>query len=268
MEQTVSASTKVGYHGVLHSALKAAMLEGLVPRNVAALVVGKPKSTLQHENIRAQCWTADEARTFLMAARAAGAQPAALYTVALETGMRKAELCGLKWSDVDLDGGKLRVIRQLTATGSTPEFGPTKNGSPRTIDISPATVQLLRAHKSHQAEIKLKNRRNYHDHELVFAKEWRDLSRKHDVLGQPLQMNNLGEREYARLIAAAQVRPITFHGLRHTCATLLFEAGVPVKVIQERLGHKRIEVTLDIYAHVLPSMQREAAARLASLLNA
>jgi integrase len=138
---------------------------------------------------------------------------------------------------------------------------------PRTIDVSPATLQVLRAHKSHQAEIKLKNRRHYHDHELVFAKEWGELSRKHDVLGQPLQMNNLGEREYARVIKAADVRPITFHGLRHTCATLLFAAGVPVKVIQERLGHKRIEITLDIYAHVLPSMQREAATRLAGLLH-
>lgn len=268
MEQTVSASTQVGYHGVLHSALKAAVLEGLVSRNVAALVVGKPKRVLNHENIRVQCWTAEEARTFLKAAKAAGAQPAAFYSVALETGMRKAELCGLKWSDVDLDGGKLRVVRQLVATGPTPEFGPTKNGLPRTIDISPATVQLLRTHKRNQSALKLKNRRQYHDHGLVFAKEWGELSRKHDVLGQPLQMNNIGEREYARLTKAAEVRPITFHGLRHTCATLLFEAGVPVKVIQERLGHKRIEITLDIYAHVLPSMQQVAAAQLAALLKA
>jgi len=138
---------------------------------------------------------------------------------------------------------------------------------PRTIDITPSTVQLLKAHRSHQSEIKLKNRPTYHDHELVFAKEWRDLGRKHDVLGEPLQINNLGQREYRRLIKAADVRPIRFHGLRHTCATLMFQAGVPVKVIQERLGHKRIEMTLGIYAHVLPSMQQDAASRLGALLH-
>jgi integrase len=266
MELTVSSSTQAKYHGIIHSALKAAMMDGLVPRNVAALVVGKPQKVLHHEDIRSQCWTADEARKFLIAAKGAGMQPAAFYTVAIETGMRKAELCGLKWSDVDFDGGRLRVIRQLVAPGPKPEFGPTKNGAPRTIDIAPATVQLLRAHKRHQAELKLKNRNHYHDHDLVFAKEWGE-QRKHDVLGQPLQMNNLGQREYARLIKAAEVRPITFHGLRHTCATLLLEAGVPVRVVQERLGHKRVEITLGIYTHVLPSMQREAASLLGTLLR-
>ena len=115
--------------------------------------------------------------------------------------------------------------------------------------------------------MKLENRPMYHDHDLVFAKEWSDLGRKHDVLGEPLQINNLGQREYRRLIKTAEVRPIKFHGMRHTCATLLFQAGVPVKVIQERLGHKRVEITLGIYAHVLPSMQQDAAARLSALIQ-
>ena len=126
---------------------------------------------------------------------------------------------------------------------------------------------MLRVHKSHQAELKMKNRRQYHDHNLVFAKEWGELSRKHDVLGDPLQLNNIGQREFAKLIAEARVRPITMHGMRHTCATLLFQAGVPVKVIQERLGHKRVEVTLGIYAHALPSMQEDAAKRISAMLN-
>ncbi len=126
---------------------------------------------------------------------------------------------------------------------------------------------LLRRHKAHQAQLKLKNRQHYHDQGLVFAKEWGDLQRRHNTLGDPLQMNNLGQRDYARLIKAAGVRPIKFHGLRHTCATLMLQAGVPVKVVQERLGHKRIEITLGIYAHALPSMQEEAAARLGMLLH-
>jgi integrase len=81
-----------------------------------------------------------------------------------------------------------------------------------------------------------------------------------------LAVNNLGQREFARLIAAARVKTITIHGLRHTSATLLLSAGVPPTVVQQRLGHKRIEMTLGIYAHVLPGQQRDAATRLGSLL--
>jgi integrase len=75
------------------------------------------------------------------------------------------------------------------------------------------------------------------------------------VIGDPLQMNNLGQREFAKLIEKAEVKVIKFHGLRHTSATLALKAGVPVKVVSERLGHKRTEITLDVYAHALPSMQ-------------
>jgi integrase len=118
-----------------------------------------------------------------------------------------------------------------------------------------------------QAELKMRNRVAYHDLDLVFAKEWGDLHQREDSLGKPLQMNNLGQREFARVIKAANVRPITFHRMRHTCATLLFQAGVPVKVISEPLGHKRVEITLGIYAHVLPAMQRAAADQIAALLH-
>ena len=101
---------------------------------------------------------------------------------------------------------------------------------------------------------------------LVFAKEWGDLHGRADSLGLPLQSNNLGQREFARVLKAANVRRITFHGLRHTSATLLLKAGVAAHVVQRRLGHKRIGITLGIYAHVLPSMQQDAARRLGGLL--
>jgi integrase len=79
-------------------------------------------------------------------------------------------------------------------------------------------------------------------------------------------MNNLGQREFATLIKAANVRPIKFHRLRHTCATLLLQARQPVHVVSERLGHSKVSMTIEVYAHVLPDMQRDAASALGAVL--
>ena len=177
--------------------------------------------------------------------------------------MRKAELCGLQWPDLTTSG-RLTVQRQLVKPGSDPIFGPVKNKAPRTLEVASGTLDLLRAHRRHQAEIKLLNRQHYHDHGLLFAKEWADMTRRYNTLGDPLQMNNLGQREFAALIEAPGVRRIKFHGMRHTCATLLLQAGVPAHVVQRRLGHTRIEMTLSTYAHALPSMQQDAADRTRS----
>ncbi len=157
--------------------------------------------------------------------------------------------------------------RQLVKPRPQPIFGPVKNQTERVLELAPETLDLLAKHKRHQAEIKLRNRQYYHDHGLMFAKEWGDIQRRRDVLGNPLQANNLGQREFARLLTASGVRRIKFHGMRHTCATLLLQAGVPPHVVQKRLGHKRIEMTLSIYAHALPSMQQDAAARLGAILH-
>ena len=100
----------------------------------------------------------------------------------------------------------------------------------------------------------------YHDFGLIFAYE-------EPPFGMPLSANNLGQWEFNRLIKAAGVRKITFHGLRHTAATLMLEQGIPLKVVAERLGHKKPTITLDIYAHALPSMQKAAAEKLGALLS-
>jgi integrase len=173
----------------------------------------------------------------------------------------------LQWGDVDLEQGTVTFVRQLIATGEEPVYGPIKNDMPRSVDLSAETVTLLREHKRHQAELKMANRTIYNDHGLVFAKEWGERWNRKDMLGQPLQANNIGEREFAKIIMAADVRRISIHGLRHTSATLLLKAGVAAHVVQRRLGHKRIEMTLGIYAHALPSMQQDAARRLGALLH-
>lgn len=153
----------------------------------------------------------------------------------------------------------LSIVRQLLKPGHVPICGPIKNDVPRTIDLGAEIVELLKAHRRHQAELKMANRMIYRDHGLVFCKEWGERRARKDFLGDPLQTNNLGEREFARLIKAAGVRRISIHGLRHTSATLMLKAGVPPHIVQHRLGHKRIEMTLGTYAHALASMQQDAA---------
>ena len=103
------------------------------------------------------------------------------------------------------------------------------------------------------------NRTVYRDHGLVFAKEWADVTKYGVVIGDPVQMNNIGQREFAKLIEASGVRWIKFHGLRHTSATLALKAGVPVKVVAQRLGHAKTDITHDIYAHALPSTPKSSS---------
>lgn len=263
----LSQTTLQQHQAILHRALRDAKALRLVSRNVAADVPNKPRSRKTYRSVADdEVWTAEEVRKVLKAAREMGPQPSAFYTLALETGMRKAELCGLKWKDVDLDHRTIDVVRQLRKPGAEPLYGPPKNGRSRVIHISERAVQLLYGHKRAQAELKIANRIIYRDHGLAFCKEWSALGRN-DHLGEPLQMNNLGQREFAQLIKKAGVKTITFHGMRHTCATLALEANVPAKVVQERLGHKDISVTLDTYTHALESMQQDAAERLSKFMR-
>jgi integrase len=264
---SVSAATLTLHHAILHRALRKAVKDGLVATNAAADLDGKPRRERAPEDARQHAWTAAEANGFLKVAKTAGTQPAAFYALALDSGARKGELGGLRWSEVDLDSNKIRIVQQLLKPGPNPTFGPTKTGKARTITLGSETVDLLRTHKKEQAELKMRNRTVYHDFGLVFAKEWVDVRKRKETLGQPLQLNNLGQRQYAKLIAQAGVRKIKFHGLRHTCATLLLQAGQPVHVVAQRLGHSKVEMTLNIYAHVLPDMQQDAAAKLGAMLH-
>jgi integrase len=264
----VPAGSRPVHHTVLRRALRKAVKERLLAMNPATDLDHPPRRAKEaSQDARLNCWTAAEARTFLVAAKAAGPQEGALYATALDSGARKSELCGLQWSDVDLEQGMIRIIRQLTKPGPDPTFGPPKNGCSRDVRLASETIELLRHHKRAQAELKMANRTTYHDLGLVFAKEYGDLTNRKDMIGLPLQANNLGERQFSKIIKAANVKRITFHGMRHTCATLLLQAGEPVHVVSKRLGHARVEITLNTYAHVLPDMQKQAAATMGALLH-
>jgi integrase len=262
-----SRSSAANHHAVIHRALKKAVKERLIPTNPAAEVDHAPRRTRgRDEDARVNCWNAEEARKFIATAKKAGPQQAALFAFALDTGMRKGELCGLRWADVDLDAGKVRVIQQLWKPGPQPTFGPPKNGKPRTVTLMTETIALLRDHKKHQATLKMRNRVSYKDFGLVFAKEFGDCTNRLDMLGLPLQANHFGARLFAPLVKDAGVRAITPHGMRHTCATLLLLAGEPVHVVADRLGHSDVSITWQTYAHALPDAQRASAAKLSGVL--
>lgn len=251
----LSSSTLEQHHAILHQALKVASRnERLMNVNPAELVVEKP---VAEKNLDMEVWTQDEVRRFLKAAREAGLQSEAFYTLTIESGMRRGEICGLKWEDVDLAGGKVSVKRTLLKAGSNQETGPPKCGRGRSIAISPQMVALLKRHKAEQNALKLRQGEAYADKGFVFTKD----------SGDPIQMNNFGQRSFADLIKEAGVKKIRFHDLRHTCATLLLEADTHPKVVQERLGHANISLTLDTYSHVSPTMQKGAAQFLGNALQ-
>ena len=267
-ESKLCASGLAIHHVVLQSALDSAKKKKLVTDNAARLIDARPKSTKEsNADVRANCWTSDEAKTFLKTAQEAGPQQIAFYTTALEIGFRKAELCGLMWEDVDVDACTIALKHQLTKEGPSPEFGPLKSGEARTLEITPELADLLRTHKAHQAKLKLRNRGVYRDHQLVFAKEWKDLSSGRANLGDPLPVRSIGVREFAPLVKQAGVPSIKFHGLRHTAATLALIAGVDVKTVSFRLGHSKTQITLDLYSHVVPELQKAAVEKIRSILH-
>lgn len=240
-------------YAVLHRALKQALRWGLVPRNVSE-AVDLPK--LVSEEVDALI--PEEARAFINAAR--GDRFEALYVVAVTTGMRRGELLGLRWSDINLDGtATLRAARQLQRMrdGSGLRFVTPKGGKGRTIRLPAPTVEALKAHRARQAKEKLKAGPLYRDTGLVFASQ----------IGTPLEPSNIDQRSFKPLLKKAGLPDIRFHDLRHTCATVLLSEGVNPKFVQELLGHADIKLTLGTYSHFLPSMGDQTAAAMESALG-
>jgi len=239
-------------HICLRKALQDAFEDGLVRRNVAERAHAKPK-----DRAEMRTWSADELATFLTFN--ARDPYLALYQVAVATGMRRGELLGLRWRDVDLASSRLSIRQQLTRNGGGWGFGlPKSSKSVRTVDVDPETVELL----GEQRERQLFERRAWGDAyrsdlNLVFCRPD----------GSPEDPDVVGRRFGRRVRALPMLPAIGLHGLRHTHATLLLEEGVDVKTVSERLGHDTVQTTLELYAHVTPKMRANAAVRFASLLS-
>jgi integrase len=251
--ERLSAKSVRNVHGVLRKALKDAQRSGLVARN-AADHAELPKV----DRPEPEAWTADEVRAFL--GHVADHRLYAAWVLMAASGMRRSELLGLAWRNVDLDAGRLAVVDTLVMVRNRPTLrvAETKTrGSRRVVALDSATVGTLRAHRARQAEEKLAAGELYRDQRLVFANEIGDVVSP-----------DWFTRTTKRLAAAAGVRPLTPHRAgRHTWATLALEQGVHPKVVADRLGHANISTTLDMYSHVTEGMDRDAAETVANLIR-
>jgi integrase len=249
----VSPSSVNHLHTVLHSALENAYRTGQIARNVSDLV--KPPRMAEHA-----MRVLDEAETRALLEAAAGDRFEALYVLAVSTGMRQGELLALKWRDVDLDAGALFVRATLQRTLAGFVFAEPKTArSRRQIALSQASVAALTAHRKRQLTVRLSMGEVWDGTlDLVFP----------NTVGRPMEGEHITQRQFYPLLRRAGLPLMRFHDLRHTAATLLLRRGINPKIVSETLGHASVAITLDIYSHVLPDMQQQAAAAMDAILGA
>jgi integrase len=246
-----SPTTVHHLHATIHRALKQAVRWNLVARNVADLVDPPRNAHFQHTTL-----APDEARELLRAAE--GNRLEALYVLALTTGMRQGELLGLRWRDLDLDRGALQLRGSLQRIGGAlVVIAPKTERSKRQVTLTPSAVASLRRHRALQAGERLRMGAAWQGEDLVFTNE----------IGRPIDSAALTRLSFRPLLKRAGLPSMRFHDLRHSAATLLLSQGTHPKIVSEMLGHSRIGTTLDLYSHVTPTMQREAAMAMESIFS-
>lgn len=246
----LSARTIRYHHVILHKALQTAIKWGLVSRN-AANGVDLPKA----RRSEMQTWDESELNQFLEAAK--GTQYYALFYTALYTGMRRSELLALRWQDIDFVYGQIYINRSMHQLKDKSYIftAPKSEKSRRTIALPPSAFLVMESyHKAKETEC-LMIGTVLNDSDLVFS-----------TLGKPLRPNTVS-RAWAMLAAKAGIKVIRLHDARHTHASLMLKQGIHPKVVQERLGHSTISITLDTYSHVAPGLQEAAAKRFDDALH-
>jgi integrase len=238
--------------GILKAATSWATKNGMLGRDP---LVGVDRPSAKSKAMSA--WTIEEARQFI--ASTANDRLAVAWALLLTRGLRRGELCGLRWDAVDLEGGRLAITRtRVVVDGEAIDSEPKTAAGVRSVPLDPDLVAMLRKHQVRQGAEKLAAGSAYESGNYVVA----------DELGRPYHPNAVSDRFDVLIGKVEGLRRIRLHDTRHTAASLMLASGVPVKVVQEMLGHSSPTITLSIYAHTLPGMAQEAGAALsASLLG-
>jgi integrase len=243
---------------VLRNALRKAVRDRLVPFNVASMA-DAPKVPM----IEMKTFTPEQVRVFLDAVR--GRRLEALYVTTLAVGLRQGEGLGLRWSDIDLEAGTLRVSRALQwirpqgqASAVPMLVEPKSRTSRRGVDLPAVALEAMRAHRMRWIDERLHLGDKWlNQWDLVFV----------GPMGEPLHPKTLW-RDYRGVLKSAGLPLIRYHDLRHSCASLLLLHGVPARMVQEILGHSSISLTLGTYSHVLPGLREQAKAAMDAVLGA
>ncbi len=246
----LSARTCHHLNAILHRALGDAVSDRNLARNAAAGVkkpgIAKVRMTVLQRVEGPRGTVDDQAARFLTAIR--GERLESLFVVAVTAGLRQGELLGLRWRDVSLERGQLRVTGSLQGMNRGGLcIGATKTGRERDVALAARAVAALRDHRARQLEERLRAGSRWVDRDLVFTTEIGDyLTRA--ILRHALD----------RILREAGLPDIRFHDLRHTAATRMLEGGINPKVVSEMLGHSSVAITLDLYSHATTALQRQA----------
>jgi integrase len=250
-EGGLSPRTVRQMHAIVKSSLAQAVKWEILARNAAAVVKG-PKVG------RATMQTYDLGQTAEMIEAARGQRVLMPALLAVLCGLRRGEIAALRWRHLDLDGAQLAVVESAEQTKAGVRFKEPKNGRGRTVALSATMMSELKAHRVQQAQELLKVGKRLSDDDFVVTQSD----------GCPLLPHSIGQ-EWVRFLGRSRNLPrIRFHDLRHAHATHLLASGVHPKVASERLGHSKVGITLDLYSHVLPNMQADAAAIVDGALRA
>ena len=250
-EAGLSAKTVRAIRAVLRVALNQALRWGLVARNVAALV--EPP---QGERYEGQALTIDQAKAFIAACH--GDRLGACYIVALAHGLRQGEVLGLRWQDIDLEAGVMRVRMQVQRGDGALKLVELKTKkSRRTLPLVPFAGVALREHRTRQLADRIRAGSTWEDNDLVFS----------TMAGRPLDARNVSKSFTTLRKSVKDLPDFTFHDTRRTCSSILLALNVHPRVVMEILGHAQIGITMETYTQVVPELMTEAFGRLDAALG-
>ncbi|RXM57316.1 tyrosine-type recombinase/integrase [Clostridium tetani] len=256
----ISANVVNTINGFLYTCLESSLKQNYIPQNYCKLII-LPKIIKEDEFT---VLTLEEQNIFLNAIQ--GHKYQAAFTLALGTGLRLGELLGLKWSDIDFNKntvGISRSIKRITLINDEGERNsqvleqlPKTKTSIREVPIPSNIIENLKQYREKQLLVKKENKDVYNDNDYIFS----------DKLGNPLDPKRI-PRNFKSILKKTGLKDIKFHSLRHTYATRLFEADVPIKTVQALMGHSDITTTMNIYTHVMPEQKNKAVEKIDKLFK-